>query len=300
MIRYGAEVLAEGGEAGVEVVGAPEQRVRVDRGRAVQGDEPQIVVGGPDEGGLFAEKGGEGRGVGDGVEQRLDAEVRADRVDGEPEGGAERVVVGGPFGAGGVAGHPDPVPGELGRVDRGRGGVRVGGPGEEPERLVEGRGGLDVVGEPTPGRGHGAEGGVDRAGADGGDGLVDVVEGHDVEFDVGVCAVEVAQQAGDGAPAADDVDAEGAVAGPYGRGGPLGGPQEGTGVRQERLPVDGEPGSTRGAGEEPHAQVLLQRGDALGDGLLGDGQIGGGVLEPSGVRDGDEGAYGGDFHGRQL
>ena len=110
-------------------------------------------------------------------------------------------------------------------------------------------------------------------------------------------AVEVAQQAGRCEPPADHVDAQRAAAGPYGGGRPLLGPQEVTGVREERLAVDGEHGPARGAGEQPYAEVLLQCGDALGDGLLGDGQIGGGLLEPARVRDGDEGAYGGEVHG---
>jgi hypothetical protein len=59
-------------------------------------------------------QGGQGRGVGDGVEQRVGAEVGAGRLDGEPELGDEVVVVGRPLGAGGDAGHPDPVPDELG------------------------------------------------------------------------------------------------------------------------------------------------------------------------------------------
>ena len=44
------------------------------------------------------------------------------------------------------------------------------------------------------------------------------------------------------------------------------------------------------------AEVLLQRGDALGDGLLGDRQRGGGVLELAGVGGGDEGADGVEVH----
>ena len=40
-----------------------------------------------------------------------------------------------------------------------------------------------------------------------------------------------------------------------------------------------------------HAEVALQRGDAFGDGLLGDRQVGGGFLELARFRDGDEGTY---------
>ena len=119
---------------------------------------------------------------------------------------------------------------------------------------------------------------------------------HDVEFGPGMGAVEVAQQAGRGELPADHVDAQGAAAGPDGGGGPLFGEQQVAGVRQERLPVDGELGSARRAGEQPHPEVLLQRGDALGDGLLGDRQIGGGLGELARVRDRDERAHGIEIH----
>ena len=55
-------------------------------------------------------------------------------------------------------------------------------------------------------------------------------------------------------------------------------------------------GAARGAGEQPHAEVALQRGDALGDGLLGDRQLGGGVLELARVGGGDEGPDGVEIH----
>ena len=67
-------------------------------------------------------------------------------------------------------------------------------------------------------------------------------------------------------------------------------------MRQERLPIDGELGSACGAAEQPHTEVLLQRGDALGDGLLGDRQINGGFLELARVRDGDESTHGIEIH----
>jgi len=79
-------------------------------------------------------------------------------------------------------------------------------------------------------------------------------------------------------------------------GGPLLGLQQGTGVRQERLAVRGEPDAARGAAEQPHAQVPLQAGDALGDGLLGDRQLGGGLGKLPGVADGDERADGLEIH----
>ncbi|GHI10228.1 hypothetical protein Scel_85490 [Streptomyces cellostaticus] len=77
----------------------------------------------------------------------------------------------------------------------------------------------------------------------------------------------------------------------HGRDRALGDAQQLARVGQERLPVDGELGAARGAGEQPHAEVALQRGDALGDGLLGDRQVDGGLLELAGFRDGGEGAH---------
>jgi hypothetical protein len=67
-------------------------------------------------------------------------------------------------------------------------------------------------------------------------------------------------------------------------------------VGQERLPVDGELGAARSAGKQPHTEVLLQRGDALGDGLLGDRQLNGRFLELPRVRDGDEGPHSIEIH----
>jgi len=72
--------------------------------------------------------------------------------------------------------------------------------------------------------------------------------------------------------------------------------QEIAGGGQERLPVDGELGAPRGAREQAHPQVLLQRRDALGHGLLGDRQVGGGLGELPRVRGGDEGAHGIEVH----
>ena len=60
---------------------------------------------------------------------------------------------------------------------------------------------------------------------------------------------------------------------------------------QERLPVDGELGSARRAAEQPHTKVFLQCGDALGDGLLGDRQVIGGIGELACLRDDDEGTH---------
>jgi hypothetical protein len=172
----------------------------------------------------------------------------------------------------------------------------VGRSGEKLDGLVEGPVGPDVVGELTAGHSDDAEGRVDRAGPDGLDGRVGVEEGHDVELDLGVRAVEVAQHGGRAEPPADHVDAQRAAAGADGGHCPLLGPQQVSGMRQERLSVDGEPHTARGAGEQPHTQGLLQRGDAFGDGLLGDRQLGGGVLEPPRVRGGHEGAHSVEVH----
>lgn len=95
-----------------------------------------------------------------------------------------------------------------------------------------------------------------------GDCRVGVEEGHDIEFGLGMRAVEVAQQTCWREPPADYVDAQRAAAGTHGGGCPLFGLEEIAGVGQERLPVNGELGSARSAGEQPHAEVLLKRGDA--------------------------------------
>ena len=72
--------------------------------------------------------------------------------------------------------------------------------------------------------------------------VVGVEQRHDVELDLGVRAVEVAQQARRRDPPADHVDAQRAAAGAHGGGRALRGPQQFAGVGQERLPVDGELG----------------------------------------------------------
>ena len=172
----------------------------------------------------------------------------------------------------------------------------VGRPGQELVGLVEDPGGPDAVGELPRGHGDGPEGGVDGAGPDRGDGRVGVEQGHHVEFGLGMRAVEAAQQRGRRDPPADHVDAQRAAAGPDRGGGPLLGLEEIAGVRQERLPVHGELGAARRPGEQPHAEVLLQRRDPLGDGLLGDRQLGGGLGKLPGVADGNERADGLEIH----
>jgi hypothetical protein len=165
--------------------------------------------------------------------------------------------------------------------------------------FVEDPGGFDAVGELPRGQGDGAEGGVDRSCADRGDGGAGIEQGHDIEFGLGVCAVEVAQQGRWRDPPVDHVDAQRATAGLYGSRGAFFGLEELAGVGQERLPVDGGLSSARSAGEQPHTEVLLQRDDALGDGLLGDRQVGGGFGELARVRDGDEGSHGIEIHADQ-
>ena len=169
-------------------------------------------------------------------------------------------------------------------------------PGQQLDRFVEDAGGLDAVGESGGRDGEGAEGGVDRALADRGDGRARVEQGHHVELGLGVRAVEVAQQAGRPEPPPDDIDAQVAAAGTHRGGGPLRGLQELAGVRQERVAVGGELDTARHPHEQPRAEALFQGGDALGDGLLGDGQAVGGFGELARIGDGDEGAHGLEVH----
>lgn len=64
----------------------------------------------------------------------------------------------------------------------------------------------------------------------------------------------------------------------------------------EPPPVHGELGAARRPGEQPYAEVLLQRRDPLGDGLLGDRQLGGSLGKLPGVADGNERADGLEIH----
>ncbi len=123
-----------------------------------------------------------------------------------------------------------------------------------------------------------------------------VEQGHHVELGLGVRAVEVAQQAGRAEPPPDHVDAQVAAAGTHRGGGPLRGLEELAGMRQERVAVGGQLDPARHAHEQLRADALLQRGDALGDGLLGDGQAVGGFGELARIGDGDEGAHGLELH----
>jgi hypothetical protein len=147
-------------------------------------------------------------------------------------------------------------------------------------------------------RGDGTEGRVDLAVAHRGDRGRGVEQRQDLQRDLRVRGVEVPQQ-GCGAEApADDVDAEraGADRGERSRFGP----EQFAGVRQESLALAGEPGAASGAREQARAQRLLQRRDPFRDGLLRDGEVGRGVLEPAGVRGGDEGAHGFEIHDDRL
>jgi hypothetical protein len=110
----------------------------------------------------------------------------------------------------------------------------------------------------------------------------------------------IAQQTGWGELPADHVDAQRPAGGAHGGGGPLFGLEEIAGIRQERLPIQGELGSASRAGEQPDTDVALQRGDALGYGLLGDRDISGGLLELPRVRDGHEGVHGIEVHAARL
>ncbi|MBL7252955.1 MFS transporter [Paractinoplanes lichenicola] len=85
------------------VVAMPQQRVRINRRRVGHRNAAQTVPGRPHQPGLRADESGQRWRVGDGVEQRVGAQVGPGRLDGEAELGRQLVVVGGPFGAGGEA-----------------------------------------------------------------------------------------------------------------------------------------------------------------------------------------------------
>jgi hypothetical protein len=62
-------------------------------------------------------------------------------------------------------------------------------------------------------RQNGVEGGVDRSGLDSGDGCVGVgIQGHDIQLDVGMHAVEVLEKHRWRDPPVDDIDAQRAPA----------------------------------------------------------------------------------------
>ena len=62
-------------------------------------------------------------------------------------------------------------------------------------------------------------------------------------------------------------------------------------MREQRLPVDGELGSAGAAGEQPDAEVALQRRQTFRDGLLADPEVGGGKLELPFLGDRDKCPY---------
>jgi hypothetical protein len=188
------------------------------------------------------------------------------------------------------------VPGELPRRDGTGVGERMARSDEELVRLVDHANSADRIRQVLL-RGNRVESGVDRPGFDSGDCVVDVgVQRHDIQFDLRMHAVEVLDKPRCHDPPVDDIDAQSAPTGADGRISPLCHPEKFTGVGQECLAVDGEPGAAGGAGEQPHLQIFLQRGDALGDGLLSDRQADGGFLELARFRNGDEGADGFEIH----
>ncbi len=71
-------------------------------------------------------------------------------------------------------------------------------------------------------------------------------------------------------------------------------------MRQEGPAVLGERGTGRRPLEEGGAELRLQGGDPLRDGLLADAQAGGGVLELAVLGDGHECPDGFDVHGSSL
>ena len=63
-------------------------------------------------------------------------------------------------------------------------------------------------------------------------------------------------------------------------------------MRQEGLPVQGEPDTARSSShEQTNSQRPLQRRDPLGHSLLGDSQVSRRLLELSKIRHGDERAH---------
>ena len=171
----------------------------------------------------------------------------------------------------------------------------MGRPGQELDGLIEDADGHDAVREPPRGPGEGrndASSVPDRTAA-----MAAPASSRCVTTSSSVpgWARWKSRSRPAGEPA-DHVDAQGRRPGRTEAAARSSARQQVAGVRQERLPVDGELGSARRAGEQPHPEVLLQRGDALGDGLLGDRQIGGGLGELARVRDGDEGAHGIEIH----
>ena len=219
-------------------------------------------------------------------------------LDGEAERGDEVVVVGGPLGAGGDAGHPDPVPGELRersptgrRRARGRGPVRSwsGSSSTRTDSMSSGRGRPGAatarkVASIVPARQR-------RSTA------VSMSNSVTTSSSISGCArwkprirpagairAAITSTRSGRRPGRTDASARSATR------------SSSRAWGRNACPSMVSSAPRGGAGEQPHAEVLLQRGDALGDGLLGDRQVGGGFLELARVRDGDEGAYGFEIH----
>jgi len=114
----------------------PRKRPRVYGRGPPYTDAFDLMPRGPGDSGPCADERREGRGVGDRVEEMLDAEVRSCRVDADPEVLSHRPVVGTPLGAGHDAGHPDTVICEVGQLDGACGSERMAGSHEEIHGLV--------------------------------------------------------------------------------------------------------------------------------------------------------------------
>lgn len=119
--------------------------------------------------------------------------------------------------------------------------------------------------------------------------VVRAAQGGDLQGQFAVCLVEGAQQRRGGDPVVQDVDPQrpGGVAdrrdGVPDRG------EHRAGVRQERPSVGGRFGPGRQPVEQHHAEFVLQGGDPLGHGLLGDPEPVPGVPELPFLDDRDKG-----------
>jgi hypothetical protein len=187
---------------------------------------------------------------------------------------------------------------ELGQREECPVGVGVAWSAQQFLWIVVHSGCHDAFGQITVGPRHGAEGRVESACGDRGRGGRDVgiAEGHDIEFDIGVGRVEVAQQPRGRDATADHIDAQRAASRAHRGFGAFSGADHGAGVRKERLPVDGELHAPRGPGEQPDSELLLQDADAFGDRLLSDRQVDRGEGELSRLLRGEEGPDSVDIH----
>jgi hypothetical protein len=146
------------------------------------------------------------------------------------------------------------------------------------------------------------KGGVERAGTHLGHGGRGIGTGQsdNVEFDAGALLVEGVQNPGGRDPTADHVDPQRPTPRRHGGGHPFRRVEEVTRVRQQRLPVHGEPRTPGRPREEPHAQLPLQVGHPLRSRLLGNPKIIGGGLELPSLRDSDKGTHSIEIHSANL